>query len=189
MWPFKKKKKEEEKTKEAPIMSKTFEKKHNLPDLPRMKDHPKSFPSYDGELGEIKKAIDKPIPKYEGGLSKIKQSIDKQLKPKESQLDIPKRKPAFLRAKPKIEIEAPAPASNEAPSHREGKPIFVKLNDYKIAKNHITKIKELAKDAEGLLVDLNQTREEEDRELNKWKEDISKIKDNLLSIDKKLFEL
>ncbi len=189
MWPFKKKKKEEEKTKEAPTMGKTSEKKHNLPDLPRMKDHPKNFPSYDSELGEIKKAIDKPIPKYEGGLSNIKQSIDKQLKPKEPQLNIPKRKPAFLRAKPKMEIEAPAPSPHEAPSAGEGKPIFVKLNNYKTAKNHLNKIKDLAKDAEGLLVELNETREEEDRELNKWKEDISKIKDNLLSIDKKLFEL
>ena len=189
MWPFKKKKKEEEKVKESPTLSKASEIKHNLPDLPRTKDKVKGFPSYENELGEIKKAIDKPIPRYEGGLSNIKKSIDKQLTPKEPELNIPRRKPAFLRSKSDVKIESQVPSPQEATSTGNGKPIFVKLSNYKTAKNHLNKVKELAKDAEGLLADLNQTREEEDRELTKWKEDISKIKDNLLSIDKKLFGL
>tara|TARA_Y100000310_G_C20530116_1_gene737990 strand:+ start:74 stop:640 length:567 start_codon:yes stop_codon:yes gene_type:complete len=188
MWPFKKKKKEEEK---APSLSKPGEHKQNLPDLPRVKDKAKGFPSYDNELGEIKKAIDKPIPKYEGGLSDIKKSIDKQISDKGEPLDIPKRKSPFLKIGSKIkEPSLPVPKHHKV-EHHEGssKPIFVKLSNYKSAKTSLNKIKELAKEAEGLLTDLNQTREEEDRELSKWKSDIEKIKDNLLSIDKKMFEL
>jgi hypothetical protein len=190
MWPFKKKKNEEEK---SPSIVRHGEHKQNLPDLPRIKDKSKGFPSYDHELGEIKKAIDKPIPKYEGGLSNIKESIDKQISAKGETLNLPKRKSSFLKEKTSKIMRPPIPVPiehHEMENHsNESKPIFIKLNKYNSAKNSLEKIKDLANEAEGLLSDLNHTREEEDRELDKWKSDIEKIKENLLSIDKKLFEL
>jgi len=189
MWPFKKKKKEEGK---ASGLNRPVESKHNLPSLPRIDDKSKGFPSYDQELGEIKKAIDKPIPKYEGGISNIKKSIDNQLSAKGDPLNIPKRKSPFMKEhKPSLPIHREKKHEIKIEHHEGGssKPIFVKLNNYKSAKDSLGKIKDLAKEAESLLSDLNQTREEEDKELDKWKADIEKIKNNLLSVDKKLFEL
>ncbi len=193
MWPFKKKKEEENNQNKKKIE----DHKHNLPNLPDMKEKSKGFPSYEHELGEIKRAIDKPIPKYEGGLSNIKKSIEQNISAKGEPLNLPKRKPSFLKNIPKTK-EASLPHLREI-SERDttevnsdeitSKPIFVKLNNYKSAKSSLNKIKNLTKDAENLLLELNQTREEEDKELNKWKADIEKIKDNLLTIDKKMFEL
>jgi Sec7-like guanine-nucleotide exchange factor len=147
------------------------EKKLILPEIPNRDIEKKGIPTYSNELGKIKEAIDGSIPSYES-VRPIKHS---------NPLVIPKRKP-IVRIKKQETIGPNIPENIN-------KPIFVKLEDYKIAKDHLEKVKEMAKNAEGLLKDLNQTREEEDRELEKWKGEIEKIKDNLLKIDKKLFEL
>jgi len=186
MWPFKKKKKED---KDFSFIKEDINKSS-------MPNAPPSIRNKEDDFGEIKKAIDKPIPRYEGGLNHIKNKIDSQINSPGGVLDIPKRKPSFLKKKRQIESNKKLDITGELGTTSSGQdlgsssnPIFVKLKDYRSARDNLEKIKELTKQAENLLTDLNETREEEDKELDKWKSDIEKIKNNLLIIDKKLFEL
>jgi hypothetical protein len=47
----------------------------------------------------------------------------------------------------------------------------------------------LCREADGLLNNIHKIRENEDKELEKWHHDLDKVKDKLLIVDKKLFEL
>jgi uncharacterized coiled-coil protein SlyX len=53
----------------------------------------------------------------------------------------------------------------------------------------IDKIKSLCKEADNLLDEIHKIRTEEDRELEKWHKDLNQVKEKLLTVDKKLFEL
>ena len=69
------------------------------------------------------------------------------------------------------------------------KPVFVKIEQYREALDNIEAIKTKVHEAEELLSRLDQLRSQEDKELQNWHENISRIKDKLLSVDKKLFEV
>ncbi|MBT3691439.1 hypothetical protein HOG16_04320 [Candidatus Woesearchaeota archaeon] len=69
------------------------------------------------------------------------------------------------------------------------KPIFVKIDNYKSAMEDIHKIKELCSEADGLLDDIHKIRTEENKELERWNSDLDKIKEKLLNVDRKLFEM
>jgi hypothetical protein len=86
----------------------------------------------------------------------------------------------------------PKPATGFSPANRVSpagdKPIFVKLESYKEAMENIDKIKGLCNEADSLLDKIHKIRTEEDRELENWHRDLDKVKDKLLTVDKKLFE-
>ncbi|MCD4759852.1 hypothetical protein K8R33_03115 [archaeon] len=69
------------------------------------------------------------------------------------------------------------------------KPIYVKIDQYKDAMTTIDRIKELCNEADKKLGEISRLRSSEDRELEKWQDDVDNIKDKLLQIDKKLFEV
>ena len=177
---FKRKKKKIKPSKELP----------KLPEFPKLDEKKSGFPSYTGELRQIKKSIEEkhPIKKVEE-LPKIKESIEKEFdqKSRMPELDLPQRKPNIIRTEPTDSFDSTPKSESIDP--KSTKSIFVKLENYNLAKIHLVKIKEMTRDAERLLSELNRTRAEEDSELNKWKSEIEKIKISLLTIDKKLFEV
>ncbi len=69
------------------------------------------------------------------------------------------------------------------------KPVFVKIEQYREALDNIEAIKTKVHEAEELLSRLDQLRAQEDKELQNWHDNIGRIKDKLLSVDKKLFEV
>jgi len=162
-----------------------------LPEFPKLDEKKSGFPSYKGELRQIRKSIEEktPVKEVVGELPKIKESIEKDFgqKTRMPELDLPQRKPNIVRSEPTDSFDSIPKSENIDP--KSSKSIFVKLESYNLAKEHLVKIKEMTRDAERLLAELNRTRAEEDSELNKWKSEIEKIKISLLTIDKKLFEV
>ena len=93
---------------------------------------------------------------------------------------IPQRQSSFeAREQPRFE-----------PEHRQiEKPIFVKIEQYREALDSIDAIKTKVHEAEELLSRLDQLRSQEDKELQNWHDNVNRIKDKLISVDKKLFEV
>jgi hypothetical protein len=168
---FKKKKKEVDFSKELPDLKARVGESQGLPSTPRIKGQTNKFPSYESELSNIKEVIDRPI----------RQPAPSPI------IEIPKRKP-MLPLRDTLNQIQPKPQSPTPQPQGSGKSIFVKLDNYKAAREHMERVKSLTKDAEKLLTELNKTRDAEDRELETWKGDIEKIKDSLVMIDRKLFE-
>ncbi len=136
---------------------------------------------------------------------------EKNLDSKVPEFDpIPLEKPKIASEMPKLpdygqefgtikrEVGKPAPIKVQKPVIVErkksslptgDKPIFVKIDNYKGAIEDIHKIKELCSEADGLLDDIHKIRSEENKELEKWNSDLDKIKEKLLNVDRKLFEM
>ena len=53
----------------------------------------------------------------------------------------------------------------------------------------LNELKNKLKDAGDLLVELNKIKEQEERELSAWQDDLNSIKEKLISIDRTMFEL
>ncbi len=168
---FKKKKKEVDFSKELPDLKARVGESQGLPTTPRVRRQTDKFPSYESELSNIKEVIDKPI---------------RQPAPNPT-MEIPKRKPMLPLRDTLGQISSKSPSPTPQP-RGSGKSIFVKLDNYKAAREHMERVKSLTRDADRLLTELNKTRDAEDRELETWKGDLEKIKDSLVMIDKKLFE-
>lgn len=142
-----------------------MEEEQEKPSFPEEK---KGMPSYGSELSSIKKEVSKPTPAM------------KMNNPAETTL-IPER--------PKMmEHKAPMMGSSPVGHHAPGKPVFVKIDNYKEALEAIESIRGLSNQAEEILEQLARIRDDEDRELSKWHSDIQRIKDRLLIVDKNLFE-
>ncbi|HII15716.1 MAG TPA: hypothetical protein HA362_05375 [Nanoarchaeota archaeon] len=72
---------------------------------------------------------------------------------------------------------------------KEEKPLFVKVEKYREVMVTLNELKNKLKDAGDLLVELNKIKEQEERELSAWQDDLNAVKEKLLSIDRTLFEL
>ncbi len=70
----------------------------------------------------------------------------------------------------------------------EEKPLFVKIENYKDAMKTLDRVKEELKRTDEVLEKINEIRSNEEKELESWHNEIRKLKDRLLEIDKKLFE-
>lgn len=66
--------------------------------------------------------------------------------------------------------------------------LFVKIENYKEVLAKMNEIKAKIAESEKVLQKLHETRAEEDNELRTWQEDLNRIKDTLMIIDKTLFE-
>ena len=95
---------------------------------------------------------------------------------------VPLRKKKIEQFKP-IVVERPAKVSLS-----KEKPMFIKLEKYKEVTQMVALIKEKLREIESILMELNRIKKEEDRELDSWHHDLERIKEQLLEIDKKLFE-
>ncbi len=137
--------------------------KTKLPELPTSKSDKEMFPSYKSEFSGIKKEIQKPV-------------FTPQ---KPMRMQMPTQQP--MNARPSEPVES---------HHVVGdKPIYVKIDEYKDAMGMVDVIKELCNEADRKLGEISKLRASEDRELEQWQADVDKIKDKLLQIDKKLFEI
>jgi hypothetical protein len=103
----------------------------------------------------------------------------KQL-PEEKEINIPLRKPVF--SPRQIDIQS-------SPASIEEKPLFVKIDRYKEALSSINDIKNKLKEIESILSKLEEIKNVEDKELTTWRDNIDIIKEKLISVDKRLFEI
>jgi len=138
-----------------------------LPELPTSRKEKEMFPSYQSEFSGIKKEIQKPV------FSAPK--------------PIPQAQPVMMR-RPEPQPVASAPVV-ERHTIMGDKPIYVKIDQYKEAMSMVDKVKDLCNEADIKLSEISKLRSNEDRELEQWQADVDRIKDKLLQIDKKLFEI
>jgi len=117
------------------------------------------------------------IPSYESTLDAIKREVG-------TESDIPVREPARERRLPSFSQDF----SPVTPNICEEKPIFVKLENYKEALSQLTELKRKIDEAETLISQIEQLKNEEAAKLESWKHNVQSIKDKLLSVDKGLFE-
>jgi hypothetical protein len=103
--------------------------------------------------------------------------------------EIGRPKPAVQMPKISIPERKKSEPINTGISAAGDKPIFVKIENYKDAMDNLNNIQELCKEADDLLDNIHKIRSDEDRELEKWHKDLDKVKDRLLNVDKKLFEM
>jgi hypothetical protein len=121
--------------------------------------------------------------------------------------ELPKTVPAYQpEAKPQGVISHPqpvaareipinpvsAPPVHHAPSlpHIGGteQPLFIKIEKYRDVVDTLGKLKSKLSEAGNILNKLNRLKDEEDRELAAWHNDLERIRGQLMEIDKRLFE-
>ncbi len=147
----------------------------------------------------------KTVPEQESKLPSIEKFMPLE---KKSQLEIPERKspmpiiPRERQMMPRMQppkqrpIQPPAqmfrPVERslqpryEAP--RSGKPLFVQIDEYNRIIETVNNLKFSLQEAERILGSLKQLKEKENEELSRWDAHLNKVKDKLLTIDKRLFE-
>ena len=118
------------------------------------------------------------VPRYEPTLSRIKQEVENTPIEEPDRINLPERKPVL--AEKHIVTRPPVEA---------GKPIFVKIDNYKEALEILEEIKRKVREAENIFDEIEKIREDRDKKLDAWKADLAKIKEKLMSVDKKLFEV
>ena len=101
-------------------------------------------------------------------------------KPMSEELNIPIRKPTFQKPVEEESIKV-HPA--------EEKPVFIKIEKYREALEKLSKIKEELGKVEERLSRIEEIQAKEDKEIESWRNDINSIKQKLLSVDSKLFEV
>ncbi|MFH1455723.1 MAG: hypothetical protein ABIF40_02120 [archaeon] len=67
-------------------------------------------------------------------------------------------------------------------------PLFVRIDEYKDVIDTLNALKTKLKEAGTILGDLDRIKEEEDKELAEWHDDLEMIKEKLMHIDQVLFE-
>jgi hypothetical protein len=133
----------------------------SLPDLPEFPEIPE-----DDHMG------------YESTIQDIKRGIDN---------DQTKEEPSHPMADDfQQPISRPQPVM-AAPG--EDKPLFVKIDQYKVALAELDKLKQKAAEAETLLEQIESVRADESSKLESWKKEVGAIKEKLLSVDRTLFEV
>ena len=84
--------------------------------------------------------------------------------------------------KPVVHRELPASmGSNE-------QPLFIKIEKYRDVVDTLGKLRTRLSEAEHILNKLNRLKDEEDRELAAWHNDLTKIRNQLMHIDKQIFD-
>lgn len=96
---------------------------------------------------------------------------------------------ALKQAVAPVSVPPPMPVAMPRMEQGEEKPLFVKVEKYREVMVTLNELKNKLKDAGDLLVELNKIKEQEERELSAWQDDLNAIKDKLISIDRTLFEL
>lgn len=102
--------------------------------------------------------------------------------------ELPPLEPSSLPSYEPLEEEAAIKgALQEEPEDQS--PLFVKVDNYKHVLETLKKLRAKLSDAENVLAKLDSLKTEEDKELEAWKSGLDAIKNQLLAIDKKLFEV
>ncbi|MAG50265.1 hypothetical protein CL621_01330 [archaeon] len=143
-------------------------KKPKIPNLSKFPDIPK----------------ESKLPKFPAYGTPKRQDVP-SLPPQESDFEIPKREP-LMRQQP---ITAAPTFEEGTPISRpelQGKPVYVKMEEYKKILNALDAVKNKINKAEETLLSIERFKEREDMELRKWKEEVNRIKENLIMVERKL---
>ncbi len=143
-------------------------KKLKIPDLSKFPAIPKEnklpkFPSY----GAPKKPDIPPLP------------------PLKSDFEIPKREP-LIKQQPLMTTPTFEEETQRSRPELQGKPVYVKMEEYKKILNALDLVKNKINKAESTLLSIERFKEREDMELRRWKEEINRIKENLIMVEKRL---
>jgi len=149
------------------LFSKKKEKKEPQ-ELPPLK-----FPEFPKEQ-TIPPTLDNNFEEFPSETDDIKKAI--------STSGFPKKKP--VEQFPLLIKELPEMPRNEV----KGNILFVRIENFKIAKEKINGIKMKIDETEKILEKIDELRKEEEEELTKWNGDLNSIKRRILQIDKRLFE-
>jgi len=84
--------------------------------------------------------------------------------------------------------ETPVFEPQQYPNRQQGETLFVRIENFRDAKEKMEKVKEKVAETERILEKIDQLRKEEEAEMRIWHQDLSAIKSKLLEIDKKIFE-
>ena len=142
-----------------------------LPPLPELPKFPSYEPVIAREMNTIKAEVQKAAPEIP-----IRQKpVMNQMPPREMQMPKPEPRPMEFRP--------------ERVTLREEKPLFIKIDKYKEALRLIDNVKARLSEAEHILDELHRIKQDEDRQLQSWRNDIEKLKEKLLDADKTLFEV
>ncbi len=101
-------------------------------------------------------------------------SVEKKLPMKRTAIELPKI--------PEMGINIPKGVV-------DNRPVFVQIDDYKEAMNNIEVLKQKIREVEYTLDRLNEIKSQEQLELSNCETALSKIKEKLVGVDKKLFEI
>ncbi len=137
---------------------------------------------------------------YERKITPSDQGVIKKTIAPPPNLMIPIRKPVMLKSeethfeeKPRVWMEErPRPrieprAEEYKPMQRE-RTIYVKVDKYKEVMAKMTEIRAKVGDVERVMKRLHEIRSQEEQELRNWENDLNKVKDTLIAIDKTLFD-
>lgn len=108
--------------------------------------------------------------------------------PERPRLTIPKLLKRSKFRKEEAEEEAPMEYEEEHPIGEE-KPLFVKIDTYRDVMETVKELKLRLKEATDIISELKKLKDEEDRELQLWHDELESIKNKLTMVDKKLFEV
>ena len=156
-----------------------------LPDFPEMPRPP---------MNEEKRPLPE-FPSYEPTIREIKQEVTGVAPPVAIPSRVPLQRPILAAPRP----ISPPPFSSrpsfssapmQTPSQRqEDKPLFVRIDDYKVALQALDSLKGKIKEAETLLSSVMELRQQEEQHLQKWQQELQALKSKLLTIDHTLFEV
>jgi len=71
---------------------------------------------------------------------------------------------------------------------KTNRPIFIKIDKYEEAIDHISSVKDKVKEIEQIVENLKKIKKEEDQALDEWKDSLNQIKEKLSIVDKNLFQ-
>lgn len=126
----------------------------------------------------------KEFPEYESTITpREEETIKRAVKPSEFRINIPQRKPM-----PDFFSEKHSSYGESNEKYREGRNMFVKIENYKDAMHVMDKVKDKLDEAEKILKRLDDLKQQEDNELTMWHQDLENLKEKLLTIDRTLFE-
>ncbi|MDO8556070.1 MAG: hypothetical protein Q7R96_02760 [Nanoarchaeota archaeon] len=154
-----------------------------FPDFPQLNAQPVYQPEFSQEVKELPHEDDHALP------IPVMDHV-------EEELNIPLRKPLMAKADPVSLPAAPASfappvkmASAPSGDYSMEKPLFIKDDDYREAMGNIEALKRTLQDTEALLEKLDAIRLAEEEELKKAHANVESIKEQLLFVDKRLFEV
>lgn len=102
--------------------------------------------------------------------------------------DRPLQRPSFM---PPPRVQMPVSSSSQQPGMMtvEDKPLFVKIGQYREAMSNLELLKQKVKEAEAVLIHLEDLRAKEQTEIGNAHTLLANVKEKLLAIDKRLFEV
>jgi len=89
--------------------------------------------------------------------------------------------------KPKKAREIPPSFVDAAEKVKEAEPVFIRIDKFQESLNMFKKVKSKVSEVEELLRDIKTIKEEEEKELESWQEELMQMKDQIAKIDKDIF--